>query len=206
MKKIYSVLLLMTASFVMRSASFTVSISGMMYSPASLTVNVGDVVMIQASGTHPLVQVDQTVWNANGTTTLSGGWGVKTSDHTFTVSTQGMLYYVCQNHVGGGMKGSIQVNAAAGLSEFAQSDLSLELFPNPANGSITIKSKNSEFNPEMIWITNIQGSVIAEYKAVENPSSEFEQRIEFPASISSGIYFVNVRRGDRVSVKKISVN
>jgi len=205
MKKIYSVLLLMAATLIMKSASYTITISGMMYSPASLTVNVGDVIMIQASSIHPLVQVDQTVWNASGTTSLNSGWGVKTADHTFTVSTQGMIYYVCQNHAGSGMKGSIQVNAAAGLNDLNVSNTSVELFPNPATESITIRSE-SGFNPEVIRLTNIQGSVIAEYNSTQNSSSVFEQKLQLPASIPAGIYFVNMISGDKVLVKKISVN
>jgi len=63
--------------FGMNAATFSVNISGFSYSPASLTVAVGDVITIQASGTHPLVQVDGATWNAGGTSSVTGGWGVK---------------------------------------------------------------------------------------------------------------------------------
>jgi hypothetical protein len=103
------------------------------------------------------------------------------------------------------MKGSIQVNAAAGLNDLNVANTSVELFPNPATESITIKSEFG-FNPEMIRLTNIQGSVIAEYNSTQNSSSVFEQKLQLPASIPAGIYFVNMISGDKVLVKKISVN
>ncbi|HXB40461.1 MAG TPA: hypothetical protein VNZ49_07950 [Bacteroidia bacterium] len=55
------------------SANINITISGFTYSPNATTAVVGDVVTIQASTTHPLVQVDQTNWNANTPTPVSGG-------------------------------------------------------------------------------------------------------------------------------------
>jgi plastocyanin/adenosine/AMP kinase len=82
------------------------------YSPSSLTINVGDVVTISASNVHPLVQVDQSTWNVNGSAPLSNGWGTKTSNYSFTATTVTTIYFVCQNHVGLGMKGKIIVQSS----------------------------------------------------------------------------------------------
>ena len=110
MKKIYSTILLTIAAFAMNATSYTITTSGFSYSPSTLTVTVGDVVTISASGTHPLAEVSQTTWNANGTATLSTGFGNKTSSYTFTISSTNSIYYVCTNHVGSGMKGQITVS------------------------------------------------------------------------------------------------
>ncbi len=116
MKKIYTLLFVCISLMSARATSYTISTSGTSYSPNTLTVSIGDVITIQASGTHPLAQVDQTTWNANGTATVSGGWGTKTADHTFTVISANSIYFVCTNHVGMGMKGQITV-AASGIKE-----------------------------------------------------------------------------------------
>lgn len=205
MKKIYTVLLFMAASLMMKSASYTVTIVGTSYSVATLTVNVGDVITIQASGAHPLVQVDQTVWTAGGTTSLSGGFGVQNSNYTFTASTQGMIYYVCQIHASMGMKGSIQVNPAAGLNEFNYLPTALELFPNPASESAIVRSSVIGFNPQSIRITNIQGAVVADVQVVNDQNALFEQRIKLPAHLSSGIYFVNIQTTDAIYTRKLII-
>ena len=57
MKKIYSYILFTILAVSMKATSYTVSISGFAYSPSTLTVTVGDVVTISASGTHPLAEV-----------------------------------------------------------------------------------------------------------------------------------------------------
>ncbi len=96
MKKIYSVLLFMILSVCLKAASYTVTIVGTTYSPATLTVTIGDVVTIHAMAQHPLVEVDQTNWNAGSPTPSGSGFGTKTSNYTFTVSATNTIYYMCQ--------------------------------------------------------------------------------------------------------------
>ncbi len=110
MKKNYITLILIITFVVGKAATYTVNISGFTYSPATLTVNIGDVVTIQANSSHPLIEVDQTTWTAGGTSTLTTGFGVKNSNYTFTVSTTNTIYYACQFHAGMGMKGKIDVS------------------------------------------------------------------------------------------------
>ncbi|MBL7916862.1 MAG: hypothetical protein JNM96_00600, partial [Bacteroidia bacterium] len=99
MKKIYSFLFAALLCVGANATSYTISVSGTSYSPNTLTVSIGDVVTIEASASHPLVQVDNTVWTANGTTSLSTGWGETTANHTFTITNTNTIYYVCKNHV-----------------------------------------------------------------------------------------------------------
>ena len=115
MKKIYSSLLLSMTALCMNATSYTITTVGTTYSPNTLTVSVGDVVTIAASGTHPLAEVSQTTWMANGTTTLSSGFGNKTSNYTFTITSTTSIYYVCVNHVASmQMKGQITVSTTTG--------------------------------------------------------------------------------------------
>ena len=82
MKNIFLAFLILL-SYSAFSVSHTILISGTTYSPSSINVDVGDTVTISATSGHPLVQVDSTTWQANGTTELVGGWGTKTSNYTF---------------------------------------------------------------------------------------------------------------------------
>ncbi|MCX6256431.1 MAG: putative Ig domain-containing protein, partial [Bacteroidia bacterium] len=111
MKKIiFSIVVCIIIINAIKATNFTVTIVNFTYSPALTTVNVGDVVTIDASTLHPLVQVSAATWNANLATPLPGGWGVKTSNYTFTITTTDTIYFVCQNHVSIGMKGRIVVS------------------------------------------------------------------------------------------------
>ena len=108
MKKIYSIITLVLATVCVKAATHNINISGFTYSPATISVQVGDVIIIQADATHPLVEVDAATWNANGNTPMAGGFGTKTSTYPFTATTSSQpIYYVCRDHVGMGMKGMI---------------------------------------------------------------------------------------------------
>src|SRR5262245_34631010 len=102
MKKIYILLFVCMTSISVHAASYTIAINGFFYSPPSLTVSIEDVVTIQANTSHPAVEVDQPTWNANGTTPMTGGWGIKSADYTFTITSTNSIYFVCQIHVGTG--------------------------------------------------------------------------------------------------------
>ena len=196
MRKIYLTVLITLVALVTKAASFTIAIAGTMYSPASLTVNVGDVVTIQASTVHPLVEVDQTTWNANGTTSLNTGFGVQNADYTFTVTNSGTTYFVCQAHAALGMKGSILANPVAGLKSFELSSRSFDVFPNPASDSFSIKfNQNFDQSPD-VKLYNVLGTMIATLK---------EQTIS-TEKLANGIYFVVLQNNNNSVSKKIVVN
>lgn len=94
------------------ATQFTINFVGSTYSPATITAAVGDTINFPASGFHPLVQVDQATWNANNNTPMAGGFGVKTSNYMHVISSASTIWYVCQNHVFGGMKGQINVTVS----------------------------------------------------------------------------------------------
>src|SRR5947207_1117659 len=121
------------------AANINITISGFAYSPNATSANIGDVVTIQASSMHPLVQVDQTTWLANGNTPMGSGWGTKTAAYTFTITTASAIYYVCANHVSTNqMKGLIGVSN--GIMSTTAASYNINLYPNPvSNGEFTVK-------------------------------------------------------------------
>lgn len=205
MKKIYSILLLSIIAVSMKATSYTVTISGFSYSPATLTVTVGDVVTISASGTHPLAEVSQTTWNAAGNTPLSSGFGVKTSAYTFTIISATDIYYVCQNHVGSGMKGMITVSTV-GVKEQNNAVSNINIFPNPAKDKLSVK-----FNSlDQVILTAKLYSICGQEVECLVANKEFNaglNTINFDLkNIPSGVYFMQLNAGSYKVTKKIIVD
>jgi plastocyanin len=186
MKKIittFACLILFTQGLL--ATTYTITISGFAYSPTTLSVAVGDVVTIAASGTHPLVQVDQTNWNTNTPTPVSGGWGTKTAAYTFTVTSTSTIYYGCQNHMASmQMKGQITVTTTGIKQVTATANKSL-LYPNPVvNGEFTVKTENSTSNGK-VTIYNIEGKLLETYTLTNGV-------VEIKTKLPTGEYFYSV--------------
>lgn len=191
MKKIYTLFAACLTFAFAHAASYTISISGTSYSPNTLTVSIGDVITIQASAAHPLAQVDGTTWNANGTATLSSGWGTKTADHTFTVSSVNTIYYVCTMHVGLGMKGQIAVTST-GLHENSFEAGGLSVFPVPAKESISLNYTLSETGLVNIALVGLNGQIAATLLNEVQLAGKQERKIDLPSALASGLYILQV--------------
>ncbi|MBK7310491.1 MAG: T9SS type A sorting domain-containing protein [Sphingobacteriaceae bacterium] len=191
MKKIYTLLFVCISLMSARATSYTISTSGTSYSPNTLTVSIGDVITIQASGAHPLAQVDQTTWNANGTATVSGGWGTTTANHTFTVSSANSIYFVCTNHVGSGMKGQITV-AASGINENSNVVNSLSIFPVPASETIHLNYSLKESALIEIDMISLSGQKAASLVNEIQLIGTQQKVLNVPSNLASGVYFIQI--------------
>ena len=207
MKKIYLILFTCIAFLGTKAATFTVNIAGFAYSPSVTTCAVGDKVIIQAGTSHPTAQVDQPTWNANGTTSLSSGWGVNSTTFTFTAVSTGTVYFVCQFHVASfGMKGMIVVNAT-GIAETANNFLnSYNLFPNPATTNVKVSFGLNETSTVNIKLYNVAGQEVKVFVSDLNLAADnYEYNFELPQGIASGNYFIEVSSGNRKSTKKLLI-
>jgi plastocyanin len=206
MKKIYTILLLTIVTVCMKATSYTITTSGFTYSPATLTVTVGDVVTIVANGTHPLAEVSQTTWNANGTATLSTGFGSKTSNYTFTITSATDIYYVCTNHVSMGMKGMITVSTV-GVKE--QNDMigNINLFPNPAKDKFSVKFNSSENGIVTAKLYSVCGQEV-ESLAVNKEFNAGTTTLNFDLqnNIPAGVYFVQLNYNSKKVIRKLIID
>lgn len=111
--KILLSLLLIVSWSAAYSKTWTVINSGLTFSPASLTIALGDTVSFVVASTHDAREVSQTTWNSNDITPLSGGF--QTPDGGGLVLpaklAAGTHYYVCSHHASFGMKGTIIVQS-----------------------------------------------------------------------------------------------
>ncbi len=170
------------------STNYNIIIQGFSYSPNSLTANVGDVITIAASGTHPLVEVDQPTWTANGTTPKVGGWGTMTTSYTFTITVAADIYYTCQNHGANGMKGMITVSST-GISQTTAAAYNISLYPNPvANGEFTVKVEGYSTASGKVMLYTEEGKLIDTYTltGIETP---------IKTKLPAGVYFYSVMIG-----------
>jgi plastocyanin len=192
MKKIY-LFLVACIGFNLSDANattHTITIVGQTYSPSMVNAVVGDEIIISASGGHPLVQVDQATWDASSATPMVGGWGTLTSSHTFTVTEAGDIYFVCQFHVGMGMKGMISVSAAVGIQDFSATE-PLSVYPNlVSDGVITVKGDQSTLEGSTLQLISANGQLV---KSVAIQS----ERIAL-GNLAAGMYSALVVKNEKV--------
>ncbi|MES2567418.1 MAG: T9SS type A sorting domain-containing protein [Bacteroidota bacterium] len=205
MKKIYSVLLLTVMTVCMKATSYTVTINGFTYSPATLSVLVGDVVTIQANGTHPLAEVTQSTWNANQNTPSGTGFGTKTTNYTFTVTTASDIYYVCTAHAGMGMKGMITVSSTS-INEQDASISSVSIFPNPAKDKFSVKY-NSEDSNVILKLYSICGqeveSLVFKKETIAGVSTI---NVDLQNKVPAGVYFLQLTSNAKKVTRKIIID
>ncbi|OUV76047.1 MAG: hypothetical protein CBC83_01740 [Flavobacteriales bacterium TMED123] len=79
---------------------------GLSFSIDTLYVNVGDSVKFQLGALHNAVEVSQSTWLANDTTS-NGGFAVASGGGSILINSIGTYYYVCQPHISSGMKAVI---------------------------------------------------------------------------------------------------
>ena len=88
--------------------SYTIKTIGMSFSPDTIVCDVGDTINFILGPGHNAVEVIDSTWLSNDTTSLSGGFsfGYGSTGYFIPDNCQA-FYYVCQPHVQQGMKGVV---------------------------------------------------------------------------------------------------
>lgn len=189
-----------------KAENFNVAISGFSYSPATLTVNVGDVVNIEASAFHPLVQVNQATWDANGNTLLSGGFSSSANFAlTITAAMAGTaIYYACSNHAISGMKGQINVNVISGTTESRAYDFNFKVFPNPVSTDawLNISTKKSEKISFSLY--DLKGRFVTQFADITIQAGDITVPFDVPP-LQKGLYILQMRTSQGLIRKQIVI-
>ena len=186
-------------------ATHNVSASGMSFTPADITIDVGDTVRwTNAGGTH----------NVNGTTAtfagnpesfgnaLGTGW---VFDHKFTIA--GTYNYRCDQHFGGGMTGTINVvDPTANIETLAaKSNGILNIYPIPASSELTIELSNESLNKsqELVLIVfDMSGKEVLRQHAISTTTVKLNT-----AGLENGMYIINLMNGStKLESQNISIN
>jgi plastocyanin len=206
MKKYYTLILVIVIfSFGKLSAvTDTITYSGYTFVPDSITINPGDQVFFNLSAMHNAVQVDKSVWDANGNTS-NGGFSVAYGGGLITLNTPGTYYYVCQPHAGFGMKGRIFVRSVTAIGNTkTENGINLQAYPNPANEFLNIEFNapgNSRIKIDLIDMT---GKVVGNLSDVDYDQGNYN--ITVPVSdYPSGRYFVRYTYGSEFAVKPVII-
>ncbi|MFT6211693.1 MAG: plastocyanin [Bacteroidia bacterium] len=136
---------LLSALFLIASTSvfattWTVTNSGNTFTPATITIDLGDDVIFNITNAHDAREVSEVTWDANGNTALPGGFQTPFGGGTVAASQLGVgtHYYVCTPHAFIGMLGRIIVqDLATGIASVGQS-LNVTVYPNPATDFIKV--------------------------------------------------------------------
>jgi len=194
-------LLMLSFSLTSFATTWTITNSGITFSPATLTINNGDIVTFNLAISHNAVEVSEATWNANGNTPLSGGFstpfgGGQVLAEKLTVGTH---YYVCSPHASMGMKGKIVVQTATVVNE-NQEKVDISVFPNPSNGQFQVSINDlSLLRNADLAIYNVVGEKV--YQAViteSNPTIVLNHPVK-------GIYLLKIGNGEAILTKKIVV-
>jgi plastocyanin len=168
MKTILSLLLLVLATSMSFSTSWTINNSGNTFSPSTITIVVGDDVTFSLESVHNAVEVSQATWNANGTAALSGGFQVAFGGGSVQTAQLGVgtHYYVCTPHASVGMKGTIIVQNATGFEE-NKLPAGFSIYPNPSLLTLTLNAYDVEIGSGF-YIADLSGRRVASGKIENN--------------------------------------
>jgi len=134
---------------------------GQTYSPSELTVLVGDTVTFTIGANHPTVEVSEDTWNANMATPLVDGFGSFSSEFSIIITDEmaPIIYYVCINHIAGGMKGLINV-MPLGVEEIVN-EIDFRISPNPIqNQQLNYTIGVAGFESGNVNIYDIKGQLV----------------------------------------------
>ena len=188
------------------ATNYDVTISGFSYTPATLTVNVGDVVTIEASSFHPLVQVSEASWNSDLTTPLSGGFTSTTNFAlTITASMAGTtIFYLCNVHGPSGMKGQINVNLAAGITENQVHDFNFTVYPNPVMSDASLNISTKKAGKISFSMYDLKGRMVTQFADINVQSGQITVPFD-TAPLQKGLYILQMRTSQGLLRKQIVI-
>lgn len=200
-KKITTLLILLSISFTGYCKIWTISSSGILFTPATLTISLGDTVNFVVAGSHDAKEVSLATWNQDGNTALSGGFQTSFGGGMVLPSklTEGTHYYVCTPHAQFGMKAQIIVTkpTTTGIDD-AQSITNVIASPNPSTGLFNFSFEDTKIDVNsVIEVYNLQGELIYQSEIVNS-------KINIDLSNQpNGVYIVEFYNGNTITTKKV---
>lgn len=194
-------LLAVASSSTAKTWTINFGVGGNTYSPASLSVNVGDV--IEWTGNfdfHPLQSI--TVPSAAATfQKLSGG----VATFSYTVTVAGSYSYQCNNHVQFGMTGSFTAASGAGVETPAETMLTMDpIYPNPANMEAMVHFALEQPAHVRLLVYDATGTLVLK-AADQEMESGFHMLTIDTKQLASGSYQYVLQAGDAVLRREMVV-
>jgi plastocyanin len=181
--------------------TYTITDDGFAFSPAELTVNTGDSVKFEGSDFHPVLEVSENTWNANGTAALTGGFDFPSGNGKLKFTEAGTHYYVCTAHVASkGMKGKIIVVVATSLQDVSGTGI-LSVYPVPLSdvSELTVVFKNPVQKNLEVLIYDLAGKLRI---TSAGSTTDGNYRVDCSA-LPKGIFLMKLKSDDTYVYSKV---
>jgi plastocyanin len=187
------------------AAQHRISINGNSYLPNTITVNVGDEVIIEANKVNPLIELGPDSWHVNRLTPQNNGFS-SASDYRIhiTAGMAGKTIYFGSGAPGSGMRGRIIVNAVSGIHTNYSNGFDFTVYPNPVSTDSWISLQLNKSERVTIQVFDMQGRIVRTFIDQELKAGE----IKMPFTLNSldrGNYIVQMRSGKERINKQIMI-
>lgn len=194
-------IMLFFSQLVFGQTLYTVEVSNFSFTPAQLTISVGDTVKwTNVLGSHNVVADDGSF--------TSGAVSSSNWVYEFVFNTAGTYHYYCAMHGGPGgvgMSGVITVNKVTDVKDNNITAFKFELqqnYPNPFNPSTSISYQVPVKNNVTLKIYDVIGNEVAVLVNGEKPAGTY--RVNWnAANMPSGVYMYKLQTGSFVQTKKM---
>ncbi len=183
---------LVATVFATAQTTHEVDCSGLVFTPANITIDEGDTVNWTNSGGNHNVNATTETYPDNPESfgnALGMGW---TFAHTFTIP--GVYDYQCDAHVGAGMVGTVTVLATTSVDEVAAVEVSVNVFPQPASEFVVFDIQNAGDNL-MLFVYDLKGRVVNQSQVFSGSEAKVDC-----ADWTNGTYVYQLKSTDTVLV------
>ena len=190
-KLLLSFLFLSITIIIYAQTKVTVIASGMTFTPANVTINVGDTVEWQNTSGFHNVNGTQSTFASNPEdfgNAVGSGW---TYSHVFT--TVGVNDYRCDVHFGSGMVGTVTVQTGTNVN-LVDAEEEIKMYPNPTSKNLFFKGYK-KINSVIIY--SLSGEKIKEEILTSGKISV--------SDLESGVYFVKINNDDGVITRRLII-
>jgi hypothetical protein len=94
------------------------------------------------------------------------------------------------------------VNVTIGINESMNSKYQLKVFPNPNNGNFVVEYYSEKFSSASLEVFNMLSEKVYREQRKINVG---ENKFEITQNFVEGIYFLNIRDGEKMMVKKVVI-
>lgn len=198
MKRLLLSFLVVIAGSQVFAVKHTIVNSGFTFSPASLTINLGDTIEFVLSPSHDARQVSLSTWTANDTTALPGGFEVPFGGGIVVPTSLGDIYYVCVPHASIQMKGRITVSQLGVENNQA---VTMQILQSVSDSYIKLNFTGGNTGSISLEMMNLSGQIVKKMTVQLDGGSASESL--FTGDLPKGVYMIRWSIGSVNRAKKI---